>query len=73
MRNNFVYAKNSFTYSENDDGSGVRYLTDIKPNGFQSHLEVFRGSSPTEELRYNERVCLWMTIYIMNKSFDEKL
>ena len=28
------YVKNPFTYTENDDGSEVRYLTDINSTGF---------------------------------------
>ena len=50
-----IYLNNSFAYTENDNNFWVRYLTDIK-------LEAFRMSSHTEELWYNKRVCLWMTI-----------
>ena len=32
-----------------------------KLGGFQFQLEV---SSHTEKLRYNETICLWMTIYL---------
>ena len=35
----------------------------VKLGRFQSELEVFYVSSHTEELRYNETVCQWMTIY----------
>ena len=43
-----------------------RYDTksNVKMGRFQSQLEVSNVSSHTEELRYNETVCLWMTIYI---------
>ena len=37
---------------------------DTKLGGFQSQLEASYVSSHTEELWYNETVCLWMTIYI---------
>ena len=41
---------------------------DIKSNvklvGIQSQLEASSVSSHTEELWYNETVCLWMTIHI---------
>ena len=32
--------------------------------GFRSQLEASCVSSHTEELWYNETVCLWMTVYI---------
>ena len=55
-----VYVKHSFTYAENDDDSfGVRY-----PSEFGSRLEPSRWSSRTEQLSYNETVCLQMTIYM---------
>ena len=43
-----------------------RYDTksNVKLGEFQSQLEVSFMSSHTEELWYNETVCLWMTIYI---------
>ena len=45
-----------------------RYEYDIKSNvklsGFRSELQASYVSSHTEELWYNETVCLWMTIYI---------
>ena len=43
-----------------------RYVTksNIELGGFQSQLQVSYMSSHTEELSYNETVCLWMTIYI---------
>ena len=43
-----------------------RYDTksNVKLGGFQSQLEVSCVSSHTEELWYNETVCLCMTIYI---------
>ena len=50
---------------------GVRLLAeryDTKSNvklvGFQSQLQASNVSSHTEELWYNETVCLWLTIYI---------
>ena len=43
-----------------------RYDTksNVKLGGFQSQLHVSYMSSHTEELWYNETVCLGMTIYI---------
>ena len=35
----------------------------IKLDGFRSQLQASYVSSHTEELWYNETVCLWMTIY----------
>ena len=58
-----IYVKNSFTNAENDDGSMVRYLTDVKSARFWSQLEASWVSSCTEEFWYNETVYLWMTIY----------
>ena len=49
-----MYIENSFTYAENDDGSGVRYLTGIKSAGFRSWPEASHMSSHTEESWYNE-------------------
>ena len=41
---------------------------DTKPNvklgGFRSQLQASYVSSHTEQMWYNETVCLWMTIYI---------
>ena len=56
--------KHSFTYAENDNGSGMSSPTDVKSARFPSQLEAYHGSSHTEELCYNETVCLWMTINI---------
>ena len=36
----------------------------IKVGGFWSQLQASYMSSHTEELWYNETVCLWMTLYI---------
>ena len=36
----------------------------VKFGRFRSQLQASYVSSNTEELRYNETVCLWMTIYI---------
>ena len=44
--------------------SGVRYLINVKSDGFRSVFEESGGWSHTEELLYNETVCLGMTIYI---------
>ena len=43
-----------------------RYDTEsnVKLVGFQYQLEASYVSSHTEELWYNETVCLWMTIYM---------
>ena len=38
--------------------------TNIKLGGFRSQLQASYVSCHTEELWYNESVCLWMTIYI---------
>ena len=60
-----VYAKNPFTTVENDDGSWVRYLTDVKSALFRPHLVPSRVSSHIEEMGYNETVCLRTTIYML--------
>ena len=46
-----------------------RYDTksNVKLGGFRSQLQASNVSSHTEELWYNETVCLWMTIYIERK------
>ena len=36
----------------------------VKLEGFRSQIQASYMSSHTEELWYNETVCLWMTIYI---------
>ena len=43
-----------------------RYDTksNVQLGGFRSQLQASYVSSHTEELLYNETVCLWMTIYI---------
>ena len=41
-----------------------RYDTKVKLGGFQTHLQMSYVSNHTDELWYNETVCLWMTIYI---------
>ena len=38
--------------------------SNVKLSGFPSQLQASYVSSHTEELWYNETVCLWMTIYI---------
>ena len=38
--------------------------SNIKFDGFRSQSQTSYVSSRTEELWYNETVCLWMTIYI---------
>ena len=38
--------------------------SNVKLGGFRSQLQASYVSSHTEELWYNETVCLWMTIYI---------
>ena len=38
--------------------------SNVKLGRFQSQLEASCVSSHSDELWYNERVCLWMTIYI---------
>ena len=42
----------------------------VKSDGFQTQLEASCMSSHTEELRYNETVCLCMTIDIVSKVGD---
>ena len=44
-----------------------RYDTkyNVKLGGFQSQLQASYVFSHTEELWYNETVCLWITIYII--------
>ena len=41
--------------------------SNVKLGGFRSQLQASNLSSHTEELWYNETVCLWMTIYIYIK------
>ena len=41
--------------------------SNVKLGGFLSQLQAFYVFSHTEELGYNETVCLRMTIYIYNK------
>ena len=43
---------------------GVCHQPDVKLGGFRSRLGASRVSSHTEELWYDETVCLWMIIYI---------
>ena len=38
--------------------------SNLKLSGFRSHLEAFCVFIHTDDLWYNETVCLWMTIYI---------
>ena len=38
--------------------------SNVKLRGFRFQLQAAYMSSHTEELWYNETVCLWMTIYI---------
>ena len=66
----YIYVKkNSFTNTENDDNSVIRYQINVKSTGFRSQLEVSRVFSYIEELWYNEPLCLWMTIYKRKKPF----
>ena len=65
--------------SDNSLADVVRLLAerfDTKSNvklvGFRSHLQASYVSSHTEELWYNETVCLWMTIYIYHKSIQRR-
>ena len=62
----YIYIKNSFTYIENDDESGVGYQTDIKSAGFWSRLEASHESSHTEELWYNQTVYLFGLVSLFN-------
>ena len=39
-------------------------MSRVKLGGFRFQLEASCVSSHTEELWYNETICLWMTIYI---------
>ena len=38
--------------------------SNLKLGGFQSQLQASYVSSHTEELWYNETVCLWKSLYI---------
>ena len=38
--------------------------SNVKLGGFRSQLQAYYGSRHTEELWYNETICLCMTIYI---------
>ena len=42
----------------------VSYRPSVKLGGFRSHFEASNVSRHSEELWYNETVCLLMTIYI---------
>ena len=44
--------------------------SNIKLDGFRPQLQASYVSSHTEELLYNQIVCLWMTIYIYEVTFD---
>ena len=39
-------------------------ISNVKLDGFRPQLEASCVSSQSEDLWYNETVCLWMTIYI---------
>ena len=43
--------------------------SNVKVGEFRSQLQASYVSSHTEELWYNETVCLWMTIYIYTPIF----
>ena len=45
-------------------------MSNVKLNGFRSRLQASYVSSQTEELWYNETVCLWMTMYMCVKSVE---
>ena len=64
--------KKSFTNAENDDGSWVRFPTDVKSADFRSQLKAFRVSSHIEALCFNETVCTWITIYIYIYIYRER-
>ena len=64
LKHDFGVSYHSNIYVYFTSFSGVRCPTDVKSNGFRSQLEASRWSSHTEELWYNETVCLWMKIYI---------
>ena len=54
------------------------YQADVKLAAFQSYHEVPHSSTHTDELWYNETVCLWMTTYILyvqdlNNAFNSLL
>ena len=51
-----ICVKKSCTNARNDDSFGVRYSIDVKSAGFCPRLEIFCGSSHTEELWYNVTV-----------------
>ena len=60
----FKYIHVKIFFGVNDESSGEWYPTEFTSVGFRSQIQASRVSSHTEELWYNERVCLWMTIYI---------
>ena len=57
---NNIYALTPFSYDEVTDACVVRYPTNVKSADFRSQLEAFPVSSHTDELWYNETVCLWI-------------
>ena len=46
--------------------------SNVKLGGFWSQLQASYVSSHTEELWYNETVCLWMTIYTLHYEHSGK-
>ena len=45
-------------------------VINVNLGGFQSQFEASYESSHTEELWYNETVCLWMTIYTLTSGVE---
>ena len=54
---------NPFIYAEVANGWVVRYLTGVKLAVFWIQHGASHVFTPTNELWYNETICLWMTIY----------
>ena len=58
------HALNSRVAIRRRNGWAVSYRLNVNLAKFRSQLEASGVSRHTVELRYNETVCLWMTIYI---------
>ena len=52
-----INEQNSVTFTENNDGSGARYTTDVESAGYRSQRKTTCVSCHTEELYCNKTVC----------------
>ena len=59
----YIYTYISFAFAEVADNSAVRFPTGVQSARFRSKLEASCVSSNTDDLEFNESVCLCMTIY----------